>query len=203
MRARPAENGPLRRPEASHEKSNAVSPPVRAPRCVPQVAPPWNRGAAHKFFHDTFFDQDVFQDEVNGTDESNLSVFGQAPAEDNSKVLPCPNYCTPKPALSPLWKLGAVFLCAVCAGGSYLCAGGNPFDHLRDNVFGQSPDQGSLPASTPAGVSPQPHAPSYGVRPARLEADQAKIASMTGQGGDATRCGRHAAVNLARAPSNA
>ena len=31
------------------------------------------------FFHDTFFDQDVIQDEENGTEESNLNVLGQAP----------------------------------------------------------------------------------------------------------------------------
>ena len=62
------------------------------------------------FFHDTFFDEDVFQDEETGTEESNLNVFGQAPDEGSSNVLPCPSHCTPMPAPFPLWTLGAVFL---------------------------------------------------------------------------------------------
>ena len=47
------------------------------------------------------------------------------------------------------------------------------------NVFGQAPDEDSVPP--------------YGARPARLEADQAKFASRTGQGADAKICGRDAA----------
>ena len=79
------------------------------------------------FFLDTFFDQDVIQDEENGTEENNLEVFGQAPDDD----------------------------CAL----------------------------------------------SYGARPARLEADQAKVASRMGQGAYAKICGRDAAGKIARALS--
>ena len=79
------------------------------------------------FFHVTFFDQDVFQHEENGTEENNLNIFGQAPDEDS--------------------------------------------------------------------------AASYGARPARLEVDQAKVASRSFQGEYARICGRDTAEQIARALS--
>ena len=51
------------------------------------------------------------------------------------------------------------------------------------NVFGQAPDEDI--------------APSYGARLARLEVDQAKVASRSGQGENARICGRDAAGQLA------
>ena len=47
---------------------------------------PLEQRAAHMCFHDTVSDQDVIQDDKNGTEESNLNAFGQAPDEDNCKI---------------------------------------------------------------------------------------------------------------------
>ena len=112
------------------------------------------------FFHDMFFNQDVIQDEENGTEESILNVFGQAPDEDSGTVfgkLPhedCPTAQAParEGSLPTAHAPESVGSCLdIIFDEAYIhdeeCdEEEDAFGYLRNPVFGQAPDEGSPPA---------------------------------------------------------